>query len=181
MELSQILGIFGALLLFAWYLSNVAGRLDRLHLKAEAAKLSLDTQLALRTSAVGRLIEKLNNQNYEIKELPEVWQEAIKREAEDFSDDLQWKYESALTVAINNLVTLQPDLLIKPEFAKIISDLAQASRRVQYAKAFHNDAQKNALKVRGRPLVKIFRLAGRAKLPALIEFDDFLAPALKNK
>jgi len=181
MELSQLLWIFGALLLFAWYLSNVAGRLDRLHLKAEAAKLSLDTQLALRTSSVGRLIEKLNNQNYEIKELPEVWQEAIKREAEDITDDLQWQYESSLTVAINNLVTNQPELLTHPEFEAIISDIAQASRRVQYAKAFHNDAQKNALKVRQRPLVKIFRLAGRAKLPALIEFDDFIAPALKNK
>ncbi len=84
-------------------------------------------------------------------------------------------------MAINNLFTNQPELLTNPEFEAIISDLAQASRRVQYAKAFHNDAQKNALLVRQRPLVKIFRLAGRAKLPTLIEFNDFLAPELKNK
>jgi len=181
MELTNFLWVLGLTLFFAWYLSNVAGRLDRLHLKAEAARLSLDTQLAYRTSAVGRLVEKLKAQNYQIDELAIVWEEVLRREADEVNDDLQWQYESALTLAINNLVNTHQALLSNNEYANVIADLAQASRRVQYAKAFHNDAQRNALKVRRRWLVRAFRLAGRAKLPSLIEFDDSIAPPLKNK
>lgn len=181
MEFSQIAWLFGLLLLFAWYLSNVAGRLDRLHLKAEAARNSLDTQLAHRTSAVGRLLEKLKSQNYEVNELDDIWHQVLNYESKDVNEDQQWRCESDLTLAINNLLDQRPELLCDPDYSKIISDLAGASRRVQYAKAFHNDAQNNALKVRRRTFVKLFRLAGRAKLPCVIEFDDSIAPALKNK
>lgn len=181
MELSIIFWIIGLLLFFAWYLSNIAGRLDRLHLKAEAARLSLDTQLAHRTSAVGRLLEMLKNQNYQVANLNDVWREVLNYQSKEISDDQQWHFESELTKQINLLVQVQPELLSDLEYAKIISDLAQASRRVQYARAFHNDAQNNVLKVRRRALVKLFRLAGRAKLPRVIEFDDSIAPALKNK
>lgn len=181
MEVTNYFYVLGFVLFFAWYLSNVAGRLDRLHLKAEAARLSLDTQLAHRTSAVGRLVEKLQGQNQQNIELANVWQEVLKREADEENDELQWQYESALTLAINTFVVTHDSVVNDPDYANIMADLAKASRRVQYAKAFHNDAQTNALKVRQRWLVKFFRLAGRAKLPSLIEFDDSIAPLLKNK
>lgn len=181
MEFSQVAWLFGMLLLSAWYLSNVAGRLDRLHLKAEAARHSLDTQLAHRISAVARLLEKLKSQNYEVSKLDDIWHQALNYESNEVSEAQHWQSESDLTLAINNLLYEKPELLSDPDYSKIMSDLAGASRRVQYAKAFHNDAQNNALKVRQRVLVKLCRLAGRAKLPRVIEFDDAIAPALKNK
>ena len=50
MEISNWVLIAVGLFLFALYLSNVAGRLDRLHLKVENARNALDRQLALRSA-----------------------------------------------------------------------------------------------------------------------------------
>ncbi len=50
MEISNWVLLAVGLFLFALYLSNVAGRLDRLHLKVENARNALDRQLALRSA-----------------------------------------------------------------------------------------------------------------------------------
>lgn len=181
MDLSNSLWIVAFLLIFVWYLSNVAGRLDRLHLKAEAARLSLDTQLAFRTSATGRLIEKLKSQKIVVSDLDEILLKVIHFEVEVADDQTQWQLEGELTDQLNELFDQKPDLITNAELTRIITDLAAACRRVQFARAFHNDAQRNALLVRKRPFVKIFRLAGRAKMPELIEFNDQIPPGLLNK
>lgn len=169
------------LIFFIWYLSNLAGRLDRLHLKAEAAKLSLDTQLAHRTSAIGRLVEKLSAKKLVIDSFVSAWQSALKSEESEKFDPSQWDFESNLTKELNQLFISQPWLLTDKEFSRLLEDLAAACRRVQYARAFHNDAQSNALKVRRRILVRGFRLAGRAKPPKGIDFDDQIPPGLVNR
>ena len=49
--------IFLVLLVFLGvYLSNVAGRLDRLHLKVENARNALDRQLAIRSAVCRELV-----------------------------------------------------------------------------------------------------------------------------
>jgi hypothetical protein len=169
------------LLIFSWYLSNVAGRLDRLHLKAEAARASLDTQLAHRTNAVGRLVEKLNGTDPDTLNLRSAWRDALMSELVHLESTSQWQIESELTLRINEFFNSQPALASDPALSDFMGDLAAACRRVQYARAFHNDAQKAALEVRGRWLVRTFRLAGRARLPRVIEFDDQIPKALLNK
>lgn len=169
------------LVIFTWYLSNVAGRLDRLHLKAEAARASLDTQLAHRTSAVGRLVEKLNDAADPLNiNLKSAWREALMSELVHSDNTSQWQIESDLTLRINEIFNARPTLASDPTLSDFMGDLAAACRRVQYARAFHNDAQKAALEVRSRWLVRSFRLAGRARLPRVIEFDDQIPQALLN-
>jgi hypothetical protein len=178
---SNLLWLVLFLIFFIWYLSNLAGRLDRLHLKAEAAKLSLDTQLAHRTSAIGRLVEKLSAKEIVIDSFVTAWQGALKVESSEKFNPSQWDLESELTKELNILFEEQPWLLDDVNFSSLLEDLAAACRRVQYARAFHNDAQSNALKVRRRILVRTFRLAGRAKPPREIDFDDQIPSGLVNK
>lgn len=169
------------LILLIWYLSNLAGRLDRLHLKAEASKLSLDAQLAHRTSAIGRLIEKLIAKELVIDTLVCVWQSVLKVEASGEFDPLQWELESELTGELDKILSQQPWVLTDLNFGSLLEDLAAACRRVQYARAFHNDAQNNVGRVRKRFLVRYFRLAGRARPAKEIEFNDQVPAGLLNK
>lgn len=169
------------ILIFIWYLSNLAGRLDRLHLKAEAARASLDAQLAHRTSAIGRLVEKLGDSDQSTSSLKNAWREALMIELAHSDSHSQWQIETGLTLQLNEIFEAKPSLHSDPALTELMRDLAASCRRVQYAKAFHNDAQKAALEVRSRWVVRSFRLAGRARLPQVIEFDDQIPQALLNK
>ena len=46
--------------------------------------------------------------------------------------------------------------------------------RVQLARQFHNDAVAQVRRVRAKTVVRVFRLAGHAALPDLVDFDDRL-------
>jgi hypothetical protein len=50
--------------------------------------------------------------------------------------------------------------------------LAAANARAGYARAFYNDTVRDALVVRRRRIVRVFRLAGSARLPAFFEMDE---------
>lgn len=62
--------------------------------------------------------------------------------------------------------------------AGALSRLEAASRRVQLARRFHNNAVKDVQRVREKAVVRSFRLAGHADLPQTVEFDDEI-PALR--
>ena len=55
-----------------------------------------------------------------------------------------------------------------------------AGVRVQLARRFHNDAVTDVRRVRRKPVVRVFRLAGHADLPRTVEFDDELPPAVRD-
>jgi len=50
--------------------------------------------------------------------------------------------------------------------------LVTANARAGYARAFYNDTVRDALVVRRRRIVRVFRLAGSARLPAFFEMDE---------
>jgi hypothetical protein len=50
--------------------------------------------------------------------------------------------------------------------------LVAANARAGYARAFFNDTVRDALVVRRRRIVRVFRLAGSARLPAFFEMDE---------
>jgi hypothetical protein len=146
-EISNWVLIAIGVFLFALYLSNVAGRLDRLHLKVENARNALDRQLALR-SAICSDIAGL--------------------------DLLDATLRSRLANAIHASISEK-----YPNQKNLIQETAGATRRVQYALTFYNDAARSAIKVRRRWLVRSFRLFGRASMPVLIDFDDQIPQGLE--
>jgi 8-oxo-dGTP pyrophosphatase MutT (NUDIX family) len=56
--------------------------------------------------------------------------------------------------------------------AGVIAELADAEARVVLARRFHNDAVRDTLTLRERGLVRLFRLAGTAKLPTYFEIAE---------
>jgi len=156
--------------IYAIYLSNVAGRLDRLHLKVENARHALDRQLALRTSICKEII-KLPEINKELlSELENALRESIKEESLEVHTVQEWEIESRVSIALNNI--FDDESAVKNiEDKKLLTEIAAAIRRVAYALTFYNDAAKSAIKVRKRWTVRFFRLFGRATMPQIISFQ----------
>lgn len=176
---SSSIFIIAFLVLFALYLSNVAGRLDRLHLKVENARNALDRQLALR-SAICSEIAGLDILDKQLRNrLANAIHAAISEELLDSHTNYEWEIESEVTKSLCDLFNKSFDLNKYSEIKNLIQETAGATRRVQYALTFYNDAATSALKVRKRWIVRTFRLFGRASMPVLIDFDHQIPQGLE--
>jgi type III secretory pathway component EscV len=155
---------------YAIYLSNVAGRLDRLHLKVENARHALDRQLALRTSICKEIIKLTVLDEKLINELENALKESIQEESLEIHTLQEWEIESRVSRALNNI--FDDEKIVKSiNDQKLLIEIAAAIRRVSYALTFYNDAAKSAIKVRKRWTVRFFRLFGRASMPQVISFQ----------
>jgi hypothetical protein len=178
MAMNNILVAIFVVFLFALYLSNVAGRLDRLHLKVENARHALDRQLALR-SAICSDLSGIEIFDVALRQkLSNAIQTSIKEESLLIHTRDEWAIESAVSKVLGEIFHESFDVKKHQEFEFLIKEVAGAARRVQYALTIFNDAVKSVHKVRKRWLVKGFRLYGRAKMPHVIEFDTAIPVAL---
>lgn len=175
----------------AWYLSFSASRLDRLHHRVEGARATLDAQLVRRAEAAvelatsglldpasgllvaGAASDALSGGEAEPgPDPPRTTREADREAAES---DLSHALDAALApeaVAAAETTDLGRQLLDR---------LGSASTRVQLARRFHNQAVTDARRVRGKRVVRWFRLAGRADLPETFEMDDEMPAALSSR
>jgi hypothetical protein len=171
--------IFALLILIAVYLSNVAGRLDRLHLKVENARNALDRQLALRSAICSEIAGvEVFDKNLRNR-LANSIQASISEESLDVHTQNEWLIESEVTKALCELFDKSFDINNYPNHKNLIQEAAGATRRVKYALTFYNDAATSALKVRKRWIVRSFKLFGRASMPVLIDFDDQIPQGLE--
>lgn len=158
------------LFIYAIYLSNVAGRLDRLHLKVENARQALDRQLALRTSICKEIIKlSVLDQNL-VSELENALKDSIQEESLEIHTQQEWEIETRVSIALSNIFDDEKITKIIND-KKLLTEIAAAIRRVSYALTFYNDAAKSAIKVRRRWTVRFFRLFGRAAMPEIISFQ----------
>lgn len=170
----------GLVLLFGWYLSYSAGRLDRLHHRVESTRAALDAQLARRAAAALEVSHMLDPATALL--LTEAATEALAagEEGPPAVPDLE-AAESDLTRALEaafadpgDVRALRGDLLA----SESLDLLSQACIRVQLARRFHNDAVAAAQRVRRKRVIRWARLAGRADRPQMIEMDDRLPAGL---
>ncbi|MGA1293058.1 MAG: hypothetical protein ACO3WJ_02910 [Candidatus Nanopelagicales bacterium] len=89
--------------IYAIYLSNVAGRLDRLHLKVENARNALDRQLALRTSICKEIIKLSEVDKNLIRQLEDALKESIQEESLEVHTLQEWEIEPRFSIALNNI------------------------------------------------------------------------------
>jgi hypothetical protein len=154
MDVSWVVGGIAIAVLIAWYLSYGAARLDRLHSRVEGALSVLDAQLVRRAEAT---LELANSGSLDPASALLL--------AGAASDSL----EAALGEVA--LAHLRED---KTVGAPVLQRVAAANQRVQLARRFHNDAVIDVRRVRRKPGVRLFRLAGHAELPQTFEIDDEL-------
>ncbi|RDI25523.1 NUDIX hydrolase [Lentzea flaviverrucosa] len=144
-----------ALLFAAWVLS-IANRLDRLHVRTDAAWAAVDAALARRAVVVRALLD------------PGLSAAASKAETASRAD--RESAENELSALLGAL-----DRSALP--AALAGELSDAEERVMLARRVHNDAVRDTLLLRRRRVVRWLRLAGTAQQPSYFEIAEPAAPS----
>ncbi len=168
-----------AVVLWGFYVSWRASRLDRLHNRAEAARTALDLALVRRASAAADLASSGQLDPATSLLLADAVRRA--RQAGPVDRDLA---ESDLTRALRATVGDPRQLLAElaaaggdgdgegEGLAELIAEVEDAAQRVFIARKFYNDVAGRTLDARRRPLVRVLRLSGSAAQPAFFDMDD---------
>ena len=158
--------------LWGFYISWRASRLDRLHNRVEAARTALDLAMVRRSSVASELASSgLLDPATSL-----LLADAVRRakDADAAERDLA---ESDLTRALRAAFG-QPGFraeLDSSESAKeLVADVDAAAHQVYIARKFYNDVAARTIDARRRPLARVFRLAGHARRPVFFEMDDVL-------
>jgi hypothetical protein len=176
-----------ALVLWGFYVSWRASRLDRLHNRTEATRTALDLALVRRASAASDLASSGQLDPATSLLLADAVRRA--RQAGQTDRDLA---ESDLTRALRATVG-------DPEYrkelaaddgaadgadddgaadgaddgaAELIAEVEDAAHRVFIARKFYNDVAGRTIDARRRPLARVLRLSGSAQPPAFFDMDD---------
>lgn len=146
-----------------WYLSFTATRLDRLHHRVETSWGNLDAALKTR-SALALEIARSNLVDPATSMLllaaAHVAVVAEQSERADAEEEL-----SQLLLSLLEEKALDSD-------GEIFRELNSARDRLRIAIALHLEAVSRTQAQRKRPIVRIFRLAGRAPLPVKYPFEE---------
>lgn len=182
----------------SWYLSYTAARLDRLHTRVEGTFAALDAQLIRRAEAALELANSGLLDPAASLFLAGAASDCLDESVGDLEDaphdpGTRELVESDLTQALR--LVIGPEVLAgvvaasssgalpaheladDPELdvgTDSLQRLDAAHRRAQLARRFHNDAVTDVVRVRQKPLVRLFRLAGHAELPRTVDLDDDL-------
>lgn len=140
--------------LVSTYLVWTAGRVERLHARAQLAARALDAHLLRRAAAAAVLAER----RYGV----ELY--AAARIALDAHPDEREAAENDLTRQLR-LVQLDPT---DPDCEAVVA----ASRRLALARQVHTDLVRDARAVRGRTLVRLLRMGRGREWPRYFDIDD---------
>ncbi|MEU7477687.1 NUDIX domain-containing protein [Lentzea sp. NPDC042327] len=150
-----VVAIVIALVLAAWILA-IANRLDRLHVRTDAAWAALDAALARRAVVTRALLD------------PSLSAAASRAEAASRADREMAENELSGLLGALDRSSLPPAAL---------AELADAEERVVLARRVHNDAVRDTLLQRRRRIVRWLRLAGTAPQPSYFEIAEPTAPS----
>lgn len=173
--ISSVVGGITVAVSIAWYLSYGAARLDRLHSRVEGALSVLDTQLVRRAEATLELANSGSLDPASALLLAGAASDSL--EAEDEPHASREAVESDLTQALEAALGEEALRHLREDEAvgaPALQRVAATNQRVQLARRFLNDAVIDVRRVRRKPGVRLFRLAGHAELPQTFEIDDEL-------
>ena len=157
-----VLLVVAVLVCGAWF-SWTAGRLDRMHLRLEAAQASLvpSSSIGRRWRASSRAVASptrprpccCSRPPGTPGRAPGQWAE-------------RWLAESDLTA------TLFAVDLPSPDHEPLMAELTDVARKAGMARRIHNDVASTTQRLHNRRRVRWFHLAGHATPPRMIDFDD---------
>jgi hypothetical protein len=159
-----------ALVLWGFYISWRASRLDRLHNRVEAARTALDLAMVRRSAVAYELASsELLDPATSL-----LLASAVRRakEAGPAERDLA---ESDLTRALRATFGqpgFRSELEGKDGAKELLAELDAAAHQVFIARKFYNDVAARTMYARRRPLARVFRLSGNAPPPEFFEMDD---------
>ena len=153
-------------LLVAWYLTFTATRLDRLHHRVETSWANLDVLLQKRAAVA------LEIAHSDIADpASSMLLTAAAYQARDANIQNRSQAESGLSGALGLLLEDSEHLATAADSA-LLTELSALTDKIRVAIAIHTDAVARTQMVRGKVVVKTFRLAGTAPLPITYEFES---------
>ncbi|MEV7011628.1 hypothetical protein [Streptosporangium sp. NPDC051022] len=170
MTTTLILVVGAIVLLTAVYISWRAGRLDRLHIRLELARESLDAALVRRTAvalelAASRILDPATS----------LLLATAAHEARTAGPEEREHAESDLSRALRAVVDqerFRDRLADTPGGDALLEELGAAVAKVLYSRRFHNNAVDVTRIAQRRWLARTLRLAGHTEYPAFFEIDD---------
>lgn len=147
--------LLGVVVLVGPWVLGTANRLDRLHVRTDAAWAALDAALA-RRSVVTRAVAAVCGTD-ELRAAADRAERAGRADRETAENEL-----SALLDGLDRSV-------LAPALA---AELADAEQRVVLARRVHNDAVRDTLALRQWRMVRWLRLAGTAPTPSYFEIAE---------
>jgi hypothetical protein len=164
--MSKWLQIILVAVVLAWYLSFTATRLDRLHHRVETSWANLDVLLQKRAAVA------LEIAHSDIADpASSMLLTAAAYQARDANIQNRSQAESGLSGALGLLLEDSEHLATAADSA-LLTELSALTDKIRVAIAIHTDAVARTQMVRGKVVVKTFRLAGTAPLPITYEFES---------
>ncbi|MFM7889917.1 MAG: hypothetical protein ACKN96_07705 [Actinomycetota bacterium] len=158
-----ILGLL-ATLIFIWYLTFSANRLDRLHHRVETSWANLDSILQRRAALAGEIAHLK-----EVDPATNLLLTSAAHQAREAEISERSEAESGLSEALK-LLRMESDI---PEiYSEVFGELDSITDRLRTAIAIHQESVTATQKRREKLLIRAFRLAGRAPLPVTYPFED---------
>ena len=159
------LAVIVVVLIFLWYLSFSATRLDRLHHRVETSWANLDGLLQRRAAIA------LEIAHSEIADpASSLLLTAAAYQARDAKMEDRSQAESGLSGALGLLLADGQSNARAGEKA-LLTELSALTDKIRIAIALHVDAVTSTHNVRSKLIFRVFRLAGRAPLPVTYEFE----------
>jgi len=154
------------LLAFLWYLTFLATRLDRLHHRVETSWANLDVLLQKRAAVA------LEIAHSDIADpASSLLLTGAAYQARDANIESRSAAESGLSGALGLLLEDSEHLSTAADNA-LLTELSALTDKIRVAIALHTDAVTRTHLVRGKIMVRVFRLAGTAPLPVTYEFES---------
>lgn len=160
-----VLGLFLALI-FIWYLTFSANRLDRLHHQVETSWANLDSILQRRAAIAQEIALLAETDPASRLILTVAAHQAREAEIADRSEA-----ESGLS---ESLKLLRDESDIPHLHPDIFRELDLIVERLRVAVTLHQESVRATVNRRSKLLIRLFRLAGRAPLPLTYPFEDDL-------
>ena len=190
-----ILVIAGALFVGV-YVSWRAGRIDRLHARVDIARVALDVTLLRRSSVAQELATSgLLDPATSLLLAGAVLGTRVSRpggsgpaasggQASKVVPPGQQSGERPRDLAESDLTKALRAAFSQPDFRaslsgkegadELLAEVEETAHQVYVARKFYNDLVAVTRDARNRPLARVLRLSGRAKIPVFFEMDDSL-------
>jgi hypothetical protein len=159
------LAILFLIALFAWYLSFLATRLDRLHHRVETSWANLDGLLQRRAAIAIEIARSEIADPASSLLLTFAAHQAREASVKDRS-----QAETGLSGALGILLETSTSVQSLAE-QDLLRELAELNAKIKVAIALHVESVNRAQLIRSKWIIKTFRLAGRAPLPVTYEFE----------
>ncbi|MFZ9100780.1 MAG: hypothetical protein ACO20U_05525 [Candidatus Planktophila sp.] len=163
--MSRYLPILILIAMIAWYLSYSATRLDRLHHRVETSWANLDGLLQ-RRAAIAIEIARTEISDPAASLLLTF----AAHQARDANMRDRSQAESGLNGALEILLEGDHKNFQEKEL-ELINELKDLNEKIEMGIAIHVDAVNRTNKVRKKPIIRLFRLAGSAPEPIVYEFE----------